>query len=106
MKLLFLAAIITILSSCGSNNEELIVGTWNEVETGKSVSIYNADKTYHIDFEDESTEDGVWRVDGSTLYNTEKGDDEELSVELTTLDDKTMVQNIGGMFQTTYARAD
>lgn len=99
-------AILTaaIFLSCGAGKKDLIIGKWKEVETGSAVSEYKADGTYFITFDDGTTEEGTYRVDGNKLFNTVKGESEELSVELTTLDDKNLVQNIAGQFQTKYVR--
>lgn len=104
-KLVVVAVVATLmLFSCGADNKELIVGKWKEVGTGSSVSEYKADGTYFVDYGDGTTEEGKYRVEGTKLYNTIKGESEELSVELTTLDDKTMVENVGGMFETKFER--
>ncbi|MES2557067.1 MAG: hypothetical protein V4604_13005 [Bacteroidota bacterium] len=104
-KLLLLAlATAFMLNSCGPDSKELIVGKWKEIETGSSVTEYKADGTYFVNYDDGTTEEGKYRVDGVTLYTTEKGESEELSSELTTLDDENMVENVGGMFETKYKR--
>ncbi len=102
--LLLTLASAFLLNACGPDANELIVGKWKEVETGSSVTEYKADGTYFVDYGDGTTEEGKYRVEGVTLYTTEKGETEELSSELTTLDDKTMVENVGGMFETKYER--
>lgn len=103
--LLLLAATLLMFSSCSKSNEELLVGTWNEIETGESVLHYYNNKTYKFEYDNDDVEVGKWRIEGTTLYTTTEGSDEELSEELTVLDEKKMVVTIGGMFQTTYERA-
>ena len=104
--LLFFTLFTAIISSCGKSNEELLVGTWNEVQTGQSVLHYFENGTYKFEYDNDDVEVGKWRVEGTTLYTTTEGSDEELSEELTVLDSKKMVVTIGGMFQTTYERAE
>ncbi len=105
LRIFAFAAIALIMTACGKSNEELIVGTWNEHETGTTVVIYNADHSYHVDYEGGDKEDGTWRIEGTTLYLKESGSDEELDSEIGTLDEETLTEVIGGMFQTTYKRA-
>ena len=94
-----------LLFACGADNKELLVGTWNEIETGESVSHYNADGTFEFNYDDGKTDKGTWRVEGSTLYTTYEGDEEELSEEISQLDDENLVVIVGNMFQTKYKRA-
>ncbi|ASS47282.1 MAG: hypothetical protein A3D31_15675 [Candidatus Fluviicola riflensis] len=104
-KLVLVTVVTTLLLfSCGTDNKELIIGKWKEVGTGSSVTEYKADGTYFVTYDDGTTEEGKYRVDGVTLYTTEKGESEELPSELTTLDDENMVENVGGMFETKYKR--
>lgn len=98
-------ATLLIMTACGKSNEELIVGTWNEHETGSAVLIYNSDHSYAVNYDDGSNETGSWRIDGDMLYMTETDSDEELESKITTLDDETFTEEIGGMFQTTYKRS-
>jgi hypothetical protein len=105
LKLFLIVAIMAIISSCSRSNEELIVGTWNEVGTGGSVSIYNADGTYQFNFDDGQTEKGTYRLEGNTLYTLAEDDDEELSEVLTTLNEEKMVANVANTFETSYTRA-
>ena len=104
-KLLLIALVTTFMfTACGPDAKELIVGKWKEVGTGSSVTEYKADGTYFVDYGDGTTEEGKYRVEGTTLYNTIKGETEELSVELTTLDEENRVENVAGMFETKYKR--
>ena len=105
LKLMAVFATFVLFAACGKSNEELLVGTWNEHETGNAVVSYKTDHSYLVEYEDGSTEDGKWRVDGDMLFMTESGSDEELESKITTLDDETFTEEIGGMFQTTYKRA-
>lgn len=104
--LLFFTLLTLIISSCGKSNDELLVGTWNEVQTGETVLHYYENGTYKFEYDDDDVEVGKWRIEGTTLYTITEGTDEELNEELTVLDEKKMVVTIGGMFQTTYERAE
>lgn len=104
--LLAVSLLSIILFSCGSNNKELLIGTWNEIETGESVSHYNADGTFEFNYDDGKTDKGTWRVEGNTLYTIYEGDEEELSEEISQLDDKNLVVIVANMFQTKYKRAE
>lgn len=104
-KLLLLSAIAVLtLFSCSKSNDELLVGTWHEVETGESIVNYSENGTYSFDYDNGNSEIGKWRIEGKTLYTIAEGSDEELDEELTVLDDTKLVVTIGGMFQTTYER--
>lgn len=96
--------IVFSLVACSSSNDELLIGTWHEVETGESVVEYKANGTYQFDYDNGNTESGKWRIEGKTLYTTVDGSDEELNEELTVLDESKLVVTIGGMFQTTYEK--
>ena len=103
-KLIATTLIALFLFSCGSNKKDLIVGKWKEVETGSAISEYKSDGTYFITFDDGKTEEGKYRIDGDILYNTIKGDTNEVFATLGTLDENNLVQIIGGQFQTKYTR--
>lgn len=104
-KLLYLSALVALtLFSCSKSNDELLVGTWHEVETGESIVKYSEDGTYSFDYDNGNSETGKWRVEGKTLYTISEGSDEELDEEITVLDESKLVVTIGGMFQTTYER--
>jgi len=104
-KLLLIAvALIFSVLSCSKSNDELLVGSWHEVETGESIVKYDKNGTYIFKYDNGRSETGKWRIDGKTLYTTEEGADEELSEEISVLDETKLVVTIGGMFQTTYAR--
>ena len=94
-----------MLFSCGPSYNELIIGTWNEIETDESVDHYNADGTFHFDLDNGKTEDGTWRIEGSTLYTKYEGDEEEIADEITQLDEENLVVTFQEMFQTKYTRA-
>lgn len=103
-KSLIAAVAILFLLSCGTDNKDLLVGEWKEVGTGNSIIQYNADGTYLYNYDDGTKTSGKWRLDGTVLYTTEKGESLELSEELTTLDETTLVSNVAGMFETKYSR--
>lgn len=103
-KTLMATMAILVLFSCGSDKKDLLVGEWKEVGTGNSIMKYNSDGTYMYNYDDGTKTSGKWRLDGTILYTTEKGESLELSEELTTLDDKTLVSNVAGMFETKYNR--
>lgn len=104
MKKLIIVTAVLFLISCGAKKEELIIGKWKEVETGSSVSEYKPDGTYFITYDDGTTEEGKYRIEGTKLFNTIKGESEEVFVELTTLDEKNLIQNIAGQYETKYTR--
>lgn len=98
---------ITLVSSCAETKDQLLIGTWEEVETGNSKLVYNADGTFFYDFADGTSDHGTWRFDGSTLYIRGKGRGaQELEEEVTTLNHKEMVSVVAGMFQTKYKRLE
>lgn len=106
-KLLLLVTLTAFtLFSCSKSNEDLLVGTWNEIETGESVLHYYEDGTYKFEYDNESFETGKWRIEEKTLYTIVDNTEEELNEELTVLDETKMVVTIGEMFQTTYERAE
>lgn len=105
-KLLLLSACtLLIFFSCSKSNEELLVGTWNETETGESVLNYYENGTYKFEYDNGKFETGKWHVEDKTLYTVVDDTDEELNEELTVLDETKMVVTIGGMFQTIYKRS-
>lgn len=105
-KLLLSALVAISLISCSKSNDELLVGTWHEIETGESIIKYSENGTYTFNYDNGNSETGKWRIDGKTLYTTVDGSVEELDEELTVLDDSKLVVTIGGMFQTTYERVN
>jgi len=102
--LLFSAVMAFTVFSCSKSKDELIVGTWHEVETGESIVKYTKNGMYSFDYDNGNSETGKWRIDGKTLYTIAEGSDEELDEEITVLDESKLVLTIGGMFQTTYER--
>ena len=102
--LLFSAVMAFTVFSCSKSKDELIVGTWHEVETGESIVKYTKNGMYSFDYDNGHSETGKWRIDGKTLYTIAEGSDEELDEEITVLDESKLVLTIGGMFQTTYER--
>lgn len=105
MKQIGLILLLFLVFSCGTNKEEAIIGTWNEVDTGTSELIYRKDHTYTFNYDDGRTDHGTWRIEGDILYTIEEGSDIELEETISTLDEETFVSVIGGMFQTTYKRS-
>lgn len=103
--LLFFSISFSLLS-CSKSNEELLVGTWHEIETGESILHYKEDGTYTFNYDNGNSESGKWRIEGSTLYTIVDGSKEELNEELTVLDETKLVVTIGGMFQTTYEKVN
>lgn len=103
-KLIIVITTIFLLTACGSDNKELLVGTWQEIETGSSTVTYNADGTYVSNYDDGTSVSGKWRIDGKKLYIKENGDSEELESTLTTLDEENLVENVADMFETKYTR--
>lgn len=103
---LFFVSIFIILYSCSSSKEDLLVGTWNEIETGESVLNYYDNGTYKFEYDNGNFETGKWRIDGKTLFTIVDETEEELNEEITVLDETKLVLTIGGMFQTTYNRAE
>jgi hypothetical protein len=105
IKLLSLFGIIAFtLFSCSKSNDELIVGTWQEIETGESILKYNKNGTYSFEYDNGNTESGKWRIKDKTLFTIIDGSDEELNEELTILDETKLVVTIGGRFQTSYEK--
>ncbi|MBL4704267.1 MAG: hypothetical protein JKY54_07085 [Flavobacteriales bacterium] len=106
IKLLLTTFIFLFLASCGRNYDELLIGTWNEVDTGETIITYHLDHTYLFKYEDGRTESGVRRIVGSTLFTTEYGSNEEFNEGIETLTEKEMVvKYLDGMYQTSYQRA-
>ena len=103
-KTLMATLAILVLFACGTDNKELLVGEWKEIGTGNSIVKYKSDGTYLYSYDDGTKTTGKWRLDGTILYTTEKGETLELSEELTTLDENTLVSNVAGMFETKYDR--
>lgn len=104
-KLRLLSAFVAFtVFSCSKSNDELLVGTWHEVETGESIVKYSQTGTYTFDYDNGNSETGKWRIEGKTLYTITEGSDEELDEEIIVSDDSKLVVTIGGMFQTTYER--
>lgn len=106
LKALMAALAVLVLLSCSSEKKNLLVGEWEEIGTGNSIMKYNSDGTYVYNYDDGTSVSGKWRLDGTTLYTTEKGESLELSEELTTLDEENLVSNVAGMFETKYNRVD
>lgn len=104
LKSLCAAIVVLVLLSCESEKKDLLIGEWKEVGTGNSIMKYNNDGSYIYNYDDGTTVSGKWRLDGTTLYTTEKGESLELSEELTTLDNENLVSNVAGMFETKYSR--
>lgn len=104
LKTSIVALAILVLSSCSSNNKDLLVGKWQEVGTGSSIMHYNADGTYNYNHNNGTNAKGMWRLDGVTLYTKEQGETIELSEEVIILDSDSMVSTIAGVFETKYAR--
>ena len=102
--LFLLLATPLFLLGCGKSNEELLVGTWKEIETGESILIYNENHTYDFSYVDGRKEKGTWRIDGDILYSTEEGSEEELNETLSEIDEKQLTVVIADMFQTKYKR--
>ncbi|MBC7865334.1 MAG: hypothetical protein IAF38_20330, partial [Bacteroidia bacterium] len=67
-KLIATTLLAVFLFSCGAKKKDLIVGKWQEIETGSAISEYKSDGTYFITFDDGKTEEGKYRVEGNTLY--------------------------------------
>lgn len=104
--LLTLIFLSIILFSCGSDNSQLIIGKWNEVDTGESVCNYNADGTFEHNLDNDKTEKGTWRVEGNQLFTTYEGGEELPADEIAQLDKENLVIVIAGRFQTSYKRAE
>ena len=108
MKSLTLILLIVIpfcfLSSCTKSKEELLQGTWHEVDTGESILNYYENGTYKFDYDNGNFETGKWRIEGKTLFTLVDDTEEELNEEMTVLNETSLVLTIGGTFQTTYER--
>ena len=105
LKIALLFAIsIFLMTSCSESNEELLQGTWREVNTGESLLNYYEDGTYKFEYDNNNFESGKWHIEGKTLYTTVDETEEELNEEITLLNETTLVVTIGGTFQTTYER--
>lgn len=105
LHLLLLGITISVLSSCSTkSNEELIVGTWNEVNTGKTELNYHADHTYEINYDDGVNEKGTWRIEDEILYTIAEGDSIELEETLGTLTEDSLMCIVADMFYTKYTR--
>jgi len=105
MRNLLMATLVAIcVTACSGENKDLLVGTWQEVETGSSIVTYSEDGTFLTNYEDGTLKRGKWRLEGKKLYIKEEGSEEEMESTLTTLDDSNLVENVADMFETKYKR--
>lgn len=101
MKNVFILAVLSlVLFSCGSDNKELLVGKWREIETGTALQEFKADGTYTVKYDDGTAEEkGTWRVKGDELFTKEEGGDEYPS-QIATLDDENLAIQVSGFGMT------
>ncbi len=103
-KILIICLGLLVLASCGNKNEELIVGTWKEVDTGESISHYYKDGTFLDELDNGKDERGTYYIDGDEIVQVYEGETDELRSTLSILDETTLQMQFMDMFQTTYER--
>lgn len=101
---LFSFILLTMTLSCNKTQDELLVGKWEEVETGSAQLEFNADHSYSFQYDNGRFSQGKWRIKDNILFTTEKGSDVELQEEIAILDEENLVSVVGEVFQTKYKR--
>lgn len=97
----------TFLVACSSDNGELLIGKWREIETGSSLMEFNQNGTYTTSFDDGTKEKGKWHVDGDQLFTKSQGTDEEFPQDIAELTDEKLIVQVsafGMTLQTKYKR--